>query len=71
MNPMSESKYKTMPPATAPQARTPLRRDKATLNNTIDNERKSARPVPIEQKPTRKLKERRHRGAAKPTRRRM
>jgi hypothetical protein len=36
---MSESKYKTMPPATAPQAKKPIRRDKATLNNNIDSER--------------------------------
>ena len=71
LNPLSESKKKTVPPATAPQAKTPLRRDKATLNNTIDSKRKSASPVPIEQKSASKLKERRHRGATKQTRRQM
>ncbi len=71
LNPLSESKYKTMPPATAPQAKTPLRRNKATLNNTIDSERKSASPVPIEPKSTSKLTERRHMGATKQTRRKM
>jgi hypothetical protein len=32
LNPLSESKYKTMPPATTPRAKTPLRRDTTTLN---------------------------------------
>ena len=58
-----------MPPATAPQAKTPLRRDTTTLSKTLDSGRKSTSPEPIEQESTSKLKEIRHRGATKQTRR--